>query len=106
MMSANESLWWLFMNDYNVRYPDIIAHNPGDGKKHHPTHTHAPKPHVYATHGNRTFALSLLLGSIGSVVIFFAALPLLFRPNFSETLFDHHVDWSSNLKTRKNVLTY
>ena len=83
MMSADPSLNWLFVNDYNTSYPDIVASNPGDGVPK-VTPTHAPRPKAYATHGNTALASSLLGGSIILVVCFFSTLPLLFRANYSE----------------------
>lgn len=81
MMSANVSLNWLFVYEFNQRYPDINATNPGDV-----FHTQTPisSHRAYATHGNITLSASMLTGSLLVVVIFFSALPFLFRPNFIE----------------------
>jgi hypothetical protein len=89
MMSANVSLNWLFVNDYNQRYPDINASNPGDTYRHHaptanPHQTPTEHAKAYATHGNVLLATSLLSGSIFLVILVFTALPILFTPNWSE----------------------
>lgn len=84
MMSSNQSLYWLFANDYNTRYPDIVPHNPG-AKTHNGTH--APKPKSYATRGNTVLASALLGGSLVLIIGFFTALPFVFRPNFDEQAF-------------------
>jgi hypothetical protein len=80
MISANVSLNWLFVNDYNTAYPSINASNPGDKTKT----TATPKPKAYATHGNIALATALLGGSVAVVLIFFSMLPMFFRSNYVE----------------------
>jgi hypothetical protein len=104
MMSANSSLYWLFVNDYNQRYPDINATNPGDGFRYHP-----PKPkktrRAYATHGNIVLATSLLSGSLLFVMIFFASLPFIFLPNYIEAEREDHGVYGTPLYDVKNEVT-
>lgn len=89
MISANVSLNWLFVNDYNTRYPDIVPYNPGDKRRATPVPT--PKAKAYATHGNTVLATALLSGSILTVVIFFSMLPFLCRENYIDTTVDEKV---------------
>lgn len=88
MISANESIYWLFVNDYNTRYPDITPSNPGDKT---PNATHVPKPKSYATHGNEALASGLLGGSLLLIILIFSIAPFLFRANFDEDAFNASV---------------
>jgi hypothetical protein len=82
MLSTNTSLHWLFINDYNVRNPDIVAFNPSEA---HKNKTKLPKqPKKFATHGNILLASSLLGGSLLFVLTFFIILPFVFTPNWVE----------------------
>jgi hypothetical protein len=83
MMSANVSLNWLFVNDYNTRYPDINASNPGDTYRYHPL---KPKTshRSYATHGNVILATSMMSGSLLFLVLFLTLLPFVFIANYIE----------------------
>jgi hypothetical protein len=94
MISANQSLYWLFVNDYNNKYPDIVPSNPGD--KNHTSST-TPKPKSYATHGNEALASALLGGSLLFIFLVFSVLPLLFRSNFDERAFE------SQMRSRAQV---
>lgn len=82
MISANETLNWLFVNDYNTSYPLITASNPGDNTTHKTTATHTATPKAYATRGNVALASALLAGSVALVLAFFSMLPFLFRSNY------------------------
>ncbi|UZJ53889.1 hypothetical protein CBS101457_003209 [Exobasidium rhododendri] len=80
MISANSSLQWLFLNDYNVSYPDIVPSNPGD-RDHTKT---SRKDKSFATHGNLLLASTMLGGSLILVFAFFTILPFLFTANWVE----------------------
>lgn len=99
MISANLSLYWLFANNYNVRNPDIIPHNPGDKPKHSPNPI--PKPKAYATHGNEALASGLLGGSLVLMILIFSLAPFAFRSNFDDHEFQSSVNQAqySGLKT-------
>lgn len=88
MISANQSLHWLFVNDYGVRYPDIVPHNPGDKTHKSKGPNPSPTPKAYATHGNEVLASALLGGSLLFVLAFFSILPLICKPNFDDKAFN------------------
>ncbi|KAK0554731.1 hypothetical protein OC846_001981 [Tilletia horrida] len=77
MFSANQSLWHIFQEDIDVRYPDIgSVSNPGD-----PGPKKAPGTKAFATPVHKIMAYSLLLGSIAALSLAFVLLPCLFPAN-------------------------
>lgn len=81
MISTNVSLEWLFVNDYNQRYPDINATNPGDDYN---KSIKVTKGHIATTHGDKILGASMFGGSLFSVLMFFIILPFLFPANWKE----------------------
>lgn len=77
MISANQSLYWLFQNDYDQHYPNINATNPSDILKPR------QKGHRQATHGETLLASTLMAGSLLFVIAFFTALPYIFPVNWT-----------------------
>jgi hypothetical protein len=82
MISTNMSLHWLFINDYDKRYPDVAASNPGDHL--HDLKIKIPKPHLQATPFEKVMSASLFGGSLLSLILFFTALPFIFPPNWKD----------------------
>ncbi|KAK0522212.1 hypothetical protein OC834_006366 [Tilletia horrida] len=76
MFEANHSLWHIYQEDFDVRYPDIgnVA-NPGEVPKKQ------PGTKAFATPIHKIMAYSLLLGSIACIVLAFCLLPCLFPAN-------------------------
>ncbi|CAD6889775.1 unnamed protein product [Tilletia controversa] len=76
MFSADQSLYHIFQEDFNVRYPDLTkVLNPGDVAKK------PPGTKSFATPTHKIMAYSLLLGSIACIILAFALLPYLFPAN-------------------------
>lgn len=80
MISTNASLGWLFINDYDQRYPDINATNPSDSIHH----IKPVKSRISTTYGDKILGASMFGGSLFLVIIFFTILPFLFPPNWKE----------------------
>lgn len=91
MLSSNDSLRRLFYDDYNTRYPDLTnTTNPGDELKK------VAKPKKFATPTHKIAAYGLLFGSIGGIVLAFAALPFLFPAN---TNWQQQEQWENDVKS-------
>ncbi|CAO1633210.1 unnamed protein product [Sympodiomycopsis kandeliae] len=91
MLSSNDSLNRLFYEDFNTRYPDLTnTTNPGD-ELHKPL-----KQKKFATPTHKIAAYGLLFGSIGGIVLAFAALPFLFPANTNWQQQEH---WEQEVKS-------
>jgi hypothetical protein len=73
MISADTSIKRIFIDDWDVRFPDITnTTNPSDKPEV------VQKPRVFATRGNVVLATSLLGGSVGACLLAFMVLPFMF----------------------------
>ncbi|KAE8267492.1 hypothetical protein A4X09_0g4848 [Tilletia walkeri] len=92
MFSAEKSLYYIFQQDFDVRYPDLTkVSNPGDVPKK------APGVKAFATPVHKIMAYSLLLGSIACIILAFTLLPCLFPANSNNW---EEAAWESEAKRK------
>ncbi|CAD6916864.1 unnamed protein product [Tilletia controversa] len=95
MFTANQSLWHIFQEDFDVRYPDLTnLSNPGDVAKK------PPGTKSFATPKHKLMAIALLGGSVGFIFLAFALLPCLFPANSRNW---EGTEWETETKKMKPI---